>query len=65
MIVEELDWALREGIEPVEFATVLRARGEGQRPTAFAYSVDQILSYLRYPARAFARRVNRGLRRAR
>ncbi len=63
VIVEELDWALREGITPVEFPTVLKARAEGQRPTAFAYSPRQILSYLRYPMRAFGRRVRQFLRR--
>jgi dolichol-phosphate mannosyltransferase len=59
VIVEELDWALRSGIRPVEFPTVLRARGREQRPTAFAYSPRQILTYLRYPMRGFARRLRR------
>ena len=59
IIVEELDWALREGIEPVEFPTVLRGRTGGQRPTAFAYSPRQVLTYLRYPMRAFGRRLRR------
>jgi dolichol-phosphate mannosyltransferase len=57
VIVEELDWALRSGIQPVEFPTVLTARSREQRPTAFAYSPRMVLSYLRYPTRAVARRV--------
>jgi dolichol-phosphate mannosyltransferase len=59
VIVEELDWALRSGIEPVEFPTVLRTRTDDQRPTAFGYSIGQILSYLRYPLRSFWRRIRR------
>jgi glycosyltransferase involved in cell wall biosynthesis len=57
MIVEELDSALRIGIEPVEFPSVLTARGGSQRPTAFAYSPRVVLAYLRYPMRAFGRRL--------
>lgn len=57
VIVEELDWALRSGVEPVEFPTVLRARTGDQRPTAFAYSAAQIWAYLRYPLRSFWRRL--------
>lgn len=63
VIVEELDWALRTGVEPVEFATVLRSRTDEQRPTAFAYSPRQIRAYLRYPMRALGRRARRSLRR--
>jgi dolichol-phosphate mannosyltransferase len=63
VIVEELDWALRTGIEPVEFATVLRSRTGDQRPTAFAYSPRQVLTYLRYPMRALGRRLRRSVRR--
>lgn len=63
VIVEELDWALRSGVEPVEFATVLRSRTAAQRTTAFAYSPRQILAYLRYPMRAFARRLRGRARR--
>ena len=57
VIVEELDWVLRSGIEPVEFPTVLTSRGGTQRPSAFPYSPEVILTYLRYPARALARRL--------
>lgn len=59
VIVEELDLALRDGIEPVEFPTVLSARDEHQRASAFPYSVRSIASYLRYPTRTLRRRVNR------
>jgi dolichol-phosphate mannosyltransferase len=51
-IVEELYWARRNGLEVVEFPTVLTARGEGQRGSAFPYSAGLIRSYLRYPLRA-------------
>jgi hypothetical protein len=63
VIVEEFDWALRSGLEPAEFPTVLTARICEQRATAFSYSPRLVLSYLRYPARALARRLRRGLRR--
>jgi dolichol-phosphate mannosyltransferase len=62
VIVEELDWALRDGLRPVEFPTVLTARAEDQRPSAFPYSVRSIASYLRYPMRAFRRRAQRSRR---
>jgi dolichol-phosphate mannosyltransferase len=51
-IVEELYWARRNGLEVVEFPTVLTARGEGQRGSSFPYSAGLIRSYLRYPLRA-------------
>jgi dolichol-phosphate mannosyltransferase len=57
VIVEELGWALREGIEPVEFPTVLGARAGEQRPTAFTYSPDTLRSYLSHPAAAAGRRL--------
>lgn len=57
VIMEELDWALRSGVQPVEFPTELGTRSGEQRPTAFSYDPATVLSYLRYPARAFARRV--------
>lgn len=56
-IVEELDWAQREGLEIVEFPTVLTARTEDQRASAFPYSAAVIGSYLRYPLRARLRRM--------
>jgi dolichol-phosphate mannosyltransferase len=65
VIVEELDWALRSGIQPVEFPTVLTARSGEQRTTAFAYSPRVLLSYLRYPARALGRRLRGAVRRPR
>jgi dolichol-phosphate mannosyltransferase len=62
VIVEELDWAIRSGVEPVEFPTVLSVRGEGQRPSSFPYRPGIILTYLRYPLYARMRRFSRGLR---
>jgi dolichol-phosphate mannosyltransferase len=55
-IVEELYWARRDGLEVVEFPTVLTARGEEQRGSAFPYSAGLIRSYLRYPVRARLKR---------
>jgi glycosyltransferase involved in cell wall biosynthesis len=57
VIVEELDWALRSGLEPAELPTVLTARTGEQRATAFSYSPRLVLSYLRYPLRAAGRRL--------
>ncbi len=62
VIVEELDWALRSGIDPVEFPTVLTAREGEQRASSFHYSPELVLSYLRYPVRAQMRRFRRALR---
>jgi dolichol-phosphate mannosyltransferase len=62
VIVEELDWALRSGIEPVEFPTVLTAREGEQRASSFNYSPELVLSYLRYPVRAQVRRLRRALK---
>jgi len=62
VIVEELDHALKDGVEPVEFATVLTARQGEQRSSAFQYRPRVILSYLRYPVRAQKRRFRRILR---
>jgi dolichol-phosphate mannosyltransferase len=56
-IVEELDWALRDGIDVVEFPSVLTARTADQRGSAFPYSAALIRSYLRYPLRALCRRI--------
>jgi glycosyltransferase involved in cell wall biosynthesis len=56
-IVEELDWALRSGVRPVEFPTVLTSRTADQRPTAFGYTPRTVASYLRYPLRTWARRI--------
>jgi dolichol-phosphate mannosyltransferase len=61
VIVEELGWALRAGIEPVEFPTVLGARAGEQRPTAFTYSPRTLKSYLAHPAAAARRRLRRRL----
>lgn len=55
-IVEELYWARHDGLEIVEFPTVLTARGEEQRSSAFPYSAALIRSYLRYPLRARLKR---------
>lgn len=56
-IVEELDWAQRDGLDVVEFPSVLTARSQEQRTSAFPYSAALVRSYLRYPLRAFSRRV--------
>jgi glycosyltransferase involved in cell wall biosynthesis len=58
VIVEELAFALRAGIEPAEFPTALSARSGEQRPTSFAYTPSQLWSYLRHALRAFARRAS-------
>jgi dolichol-phosphate mannosyltransferase len=58
VIVEELNCALRAGVVPAEFPSVLTARSGGQRPTAFSYSPRLVLRYLRYPLRAARRRLD-------
>jgi dolichol-phosphate mannosyltransferase len=63
VIVEEFAFALRGGVEPIEFPTALSARSSGQRRSAFSYSPRLILSYLRHPLRAFLSRWRRTLRR--
>ena len=63
VIVEEFAFALRSGIRPVEFPTSLSARSSGHRRSAFSYRPRLILSYLRYPLRAFIDRHLRGNRR--
>jgi dolichol-phosphate mannosyltransferase len=55
-IVEELYWARHDGLDVVEFPSVLTARGEEQRGSAFPYSAAVIRSYLRYPLRARLKR---------
>jgi dolichol-phosphate mannosyltransferase len=57
IIMEELDWALRTGVHPVEFPTILSARTEDLRSSAFTYSAKTIYSYLRYPMHARLRRI--------
>lgn len=47
-IVEELAWALRDGVCPVEFPSVLTARTADQRASAFPYSGRVIFKYLAY-----------------
>ena len=56
-IVEELDWALRSGIKPVEFPTVLTSRTADQRGTAFGYTPRVLATYLRYPVRNRVHRI--------
>jgi dolichol-phosphate mannosyltransferase len=63
VIVEEFDWALRSGVEPVQMPTVLGARGSEQRPTAFSVDPATVISYLRYPLRGAGRRLRRAERR--
>jgi dolichol-phosphate mannosyltransferase len=60
VIMEELDWALRSGIDPVEFPTVLSSRTADQRGSSFAYTPRVIAAYLRYPLRALRRRARPG-----
>jgi dolichol-phosphate mannosyltransferase len=55
-IVEELYWARHDGLDVVEFPSVLTARGDEQRGSAFPYSAAVIRSYLRYPLRARLKR---------
>lgn len=63
VIVEEFAYALRSGVEPVEFATVLTARSVAQRGSAFSYSPRLLLSYLRYPLGTRVAQVRRWARR--
>jgi dolichol-phosphate mannosyltransferase len=56
-IVEELYCAQADGVRAVEFPSVLTARSDEQRSSAFPYSAALIRSYLRYPVRAFVRRM--------
>lgn len=56
-IVEELACALRDGVRPVEFPSVLTSRGEDQRESAFPYSVRLVTKYLSYAVNARADRV--------
>jgi glycosyltransferase involved in cell wall biosynthesis/2-polyprenyl-3-methyl-5-hydroxy-6-metoxy-1,4-benzoquinol methylase len=62
-IVEELDWALRDGVQPVEFPTVLTSRTADQRGSAFGYTPRVIAAYLRYPLRTRLWRLGSGRRR--
>jgi dolichol-phosphate mannosyltransferase len=61
-IMEELDWALRSGVRPVEFPTVLTSRTADQRSTSFGYTPGLVASYLRFPLRSRARRIKERLR---
>jgi hypothetical protein len=61
-ITEELYWAVRSGIKPTAFPTVLNARGEDQRPTAFDYAPDLVWRYLRWALRAAGWRTSARLR---
>jgi dolichol-phosphate mannosyltransferase len=65
VIVEELHWALRSGVQPVEFPTVLGSRGEQQRATAFSYGPRTLLSYASYPMCTLRRRVRGAVSRSR
>ena len=56
--LHERDFAVRAGVVPAEFPSVLTARSGGQRPTAFSYSPRLVLRYLRYPLRAARRRLD-------
>lgn len=61
-IVEELSWALREGVPVVEFPSILTARTSDQRVSAFPYSADLIRKYLTYALNA---RIQRAVTRRR
>ena len=61
-IVEELDHALRAGIQPVEFPTVLTSRTGDQRGTSFGYTPKVIATYLRYPLRTRMHRLKGAVR---
>lgn len=52
VIVEEFAWALASGVRIAEFPTVLTARSAERRATAFSYSPQLLMSYLRYPLRS-------------
>ncbi len=58
-IVEELSWALRDGVRPIEFPSVLTARTTDQRVSAFPYSAGLIRKYLTYALRARMQRLSR------
>jgi glycosyltransferase involved in cell wall biosynthesis len=51
VIVEEFAYALSSGVHIAEFPTVLTARVGEQRASAFSYSAEQLMTYLRYPLR--------------
>jgi dolichol-phosphate mannosyltransferase len=63
VIVEELDWAIRSNVTPVEFPSILTTRGGVQRPSSFPYRPRVVLSYLRFPLRARMRRFRRAFER--
>jgi dolichol-phosphate mannosyltransferase len=56
IIMEEVYWALQEGVPIASFPTVLKARRESQRGSAFTYTPRVLRDYLRYPLRRFIRR---------
>lgn len=51
VIVEEFAQALASGVPVVEFPTVLTARTGEQRGSAFSYSPQLLMAYVRYPLR--------------
>ena len=55
IIMEEVFWAREEGVQIASFPTILRARSESQRATAFTYTPRVLRDYLRYPLRSFTR----------
>jgi dolichol-phosphate mannosyltransferase len=62
IIMEEVFCALEEGVAIVSFPTILRARADTQRGSAFAYTPRVMRDYLRYPLRSFVRRYLPGRR---
>ena len=63
-IVEELSYALRDGVRPVEFPSILTARTSGQRVSAFPYSARLIRKYLTYALSGRVQRVKTRRRRS-
>jgi glycosyltransferase involved in cell wall biosynthesis len=59
VIVEEFAWALASDVPVAEFPTVLTARSAERRATAFSYSPQLLMSYLRYPLRSRLERLRR------
>lgn len=56
IIMEEVYWALHEGVAIASFPTTLKARRGSQRASAFTYTPRVLGDYLRYPLRRFFRR---------
>lgn len=53
IIMEEVYWALKQGVEIASFPTILRSRESDQRASSFVYRPSIFREYLRYPLRGF------------